>query len=469
MSTALLRSAGAERVVVVGYGPAAHRLVERLSRHGHRGTVTVLGAEPEPAYQRPLLTSVVDGTLTAEALRLPAPPEGVRLLLGVTAAAVDRERRVVRSDDGRSHPYDRLVLATGAAPRPASLPWLRGADGRLPSGVGVLRTLNDCAALAGPEPVAVVGGGPLAVEAALALRRTGRDVTLVHRGPHPLDRHLDPRAGELLSARLRALDIDLCLGRTTRAYEDGKLRLDDGRQVAAHDVLLCTGVTPRDGLARSAGLAVDGGVLVDDALRTDDPRVHAIGDCARPAGVAVPFRGHTAAWEQAEALAVQLTGRAERAVASRPVLRLRAPELSLVRLGSSDGADETVALSDVARGRYARLSLRAGRVCGAVLLGLDRAIAAVVRLYQRGEPVAADRLALLLGATPEYAGEELPGDVVVCHCGNVTGTDLEAAWRAGAHTPDALSAATRASTGCGSCGDELRRWCTKFARREEAA
>ncbi|MDI3424250.1 FAD-dependent oxidoreductase [Streptomyces luteolus] len=458
----------AERIVVAGYGPAAHRLVERLAHRGHGGAVTVLGAEPEPAYQRPLLTSVVDGTLPSGALRLPAAPEGVRLLLGVTATAVDRERRLVHSDDGRSHPYDRLVLATGAAPRLPDLPWLHGSDGQLPAGVRVLRTLDDTAALAGAAPVTVVGGGPLAVEAVLALRRLGRDVTLVHRGPYPLDRHLDPRAGELLSARLRALDVDLCLGRTARAYADGKLRLDDGRCVAAHDVLLCTGAAPRDGLARSAGLAVDGGVFVDDELRTDDPRVHAIGDCARPAGPAGSYGGHTTAWEQAETLALLLTGDDFPPARSRPVLRLRARELDLVRLGAPDGADETVVLADAARGRYARLSLRDNRVCGAVLLGLDRAIAAVARLYQRGEPVPADRLALLLGAAPEYAGEELPGDVVVCHCSNVTGTDLEAAWQAGARTPAALTAATRASTGCGSCGDELRRWCTEFVRREEA-
>uniref|UniRef100_UPI001E51DE6B FAD-dependent oxidoreductase n=1 Tax=Streptomyces sp. DH12 TaxID=2857010 RepID=UPI001E51DE6B len=110
-------------VLVVGHGPAAHRLVERLRAHGHRGPVTVLGAEPRPAYNRVLLTSVLDGTLTAGDLELPAPPDGVRVRSGVTATAVDRARRLVRTDSGETFRYDRLVLATGARP---SIPRLAG-------------------------------------------------------------------------------------------------------------------------------------------------------------------------------------------------------------------------------------------------------------------------------------------------------------------------------------------------------
>ncbi|MFI9612450.1 FAD-dependent oxidoreductase [Streptomyces sp. NPDC052023] len=459
---------GAERIVVVGHGPAAHRLVERLAHHGHRGEVTVLGAEASAAYHRPLLTSVLDGSLAAGALRLPAPPDGTRLRPGVTATAVDRRRRLVQGSDGHGYPYDRLVLATGAAPLVPPLPWARRADGRLAPGVRVLRTLPQCEQLTGPDPVAVVGGGPLAIEAALALRRRGRDVTLVHRGPYPLDRHLEARAGQLLSARLRALDVDLCTGRTAEAYRSGKLRLDDGRWVAAGDVLLCTGVVPRTGLARSAGLAVRTGVVVDDELRTTDPRIHALGDCAQPAGATGPHLGHAAAWEQAEVLAALLSGSPARWTGTHAVLRLRAREVDLMRLGTPDGAEETVVLSDAARGRYARLSLRDGRVSGAVLLGPGRAVATVTRLYRRGEPVPADRLALLLGAPIDYAGERLPDEAPVCHCNNVTGADLTAAWCAGARTVPELAAATRATTGCGGCADDVRSWCAARARGEES-
>ncbi|MFG2616919.1 FAD-dependent oxidoreductase [Streptomyces sp. NPDC048507] len=466
-------SADPERIVVVGYGPAAHRLVERLGHHGGAGPVTVLGAEPEPAYNRPLLTHVLDGSLPADALRLPEPPPGTVVRLGVRAVALDRRRRLVHTDDGERHPYDRLVLATGATPLVPGLPWARGADGRLTEGIRALRTLADGTLLdARGTAVAVIGGGVLAVEAALALRRRGRPVTLVHRGPYPLDRHLDPRGGDTLTARLRALDVDVRAGRSVVARAPGALVLDDGSRTDADEVLLCLGARPRVALARSAGLAVRTGVLVDHRLRTSAARVHALGDCAEPLDATepagrVPAGGFAAAWDQAETLAVLLTGGRVRPDGSRRVLRLKAEELDLMRVGTPEGAEETVVLGDAGRGRYARLSLAGGRLTGAELIGLGRAAADVVRLHERGGTVPADRLALLLGGPPGYAAGPPPGTALVCHCNNVTGDALAAAWRAGARTGEALAAATRAGTGCGGCRDEVRDQCAAWAAEAE--
>ncbi|MDJ0385315.1 hypothetical protein [Streptomyces sp. G-G2] len=86
--------------MVVGYGPAAHRLVDRLGHHGPPRPATVLGAEREPACNRPLLTAVLDGSPPARALRLPEPPLGTVVRLGVRVVAVDRRRRLVHTDDG---------------------------------------------------------------------------------------------------------------------------------------------------------------------------------------------------------------------------------------------------------------------------------------------------------------------------------------------------------------------------------
>lgn len=389
---------------------------------------------------------------------------------------------MVHTDDGNPLPYDRLVLATGAAPVVPGLPWARSPDGRLLDGVRLLRTLADALPpgtdgtdgtdpwTGAPAAVAVVGGGVLGVEAALALRRRGHRVALVHRGPYPLDRHLDARGGEALAGRLRALGVDLRPGRTVSSRGPGTLALDDGTAIDADQVLLCVGARPRVGLARAAGLAVRTGVPVDHLLRTSAARVHALGDCAEPLDGGgrgpfggsgptgrVPAGGFEAAWEQAERLAVLLTGgaggaggRAGRLSGDRGVLRLKAEELDLMRVGTPAGTDATVVLADAARGRYARLSLSGGKLTGAELVGLGRAAADVVRLHERGVPVPADRLALLLGRDPGYAAGPVPGTAVVCHCNNITGDALAAAWDAGSRTPEALGAATRA-------GHRLRR------------
>ncbi|MGP3923133.1 FAD-dependent oxidoreductase [Streptomyces sp. 8N616] len=450
------------RVVVMGNGPAGHRFVDRLRHHGHRGTVTVLGAEPRAAYNRALLTSVLGRTLSPAAVTLPALPAGPRVRTGVRATRIDRTRRLVHCDDRAVHPYDVLVIATGARPRTPLVPGLRGPDGHLAAGVRAVRTLTDCERTAEAR-VTVLGGGVLGVETALALRGRGCTVTLVHPKPYPMDRHLDAVAGRLLAGELDELGVDLRLGRRAVAYRPGQLTLEGGEVLGADTLLLCAGAAPEVGVARRAGLAVRTGVLVDDRLRTDDPRIHAIGDCAEHAG-AVP-RLIAPAWDQAETLARLLAGHRVRYCGTRRIIRLKASGLDVVSLGSLDDLTdphakvEAVTLSDPARGRYARLALADQRITGAVVVGFPEAVASVTRLYDRDLPVPSDRLGLLLGtaAAERPAPVELPEDAVICHCNNVTKGGLLRAWRDGARELTDIAEATRATTGCGGCRDDVRR------------
>ncbi|MFB7594968.1 FAD-dependent oxidoreductase [Streptomyces sp. NPDC056160] len=461
-------------VVIVGGGPVGHRLAERLRRHGHRGTVTLLHAEPVAPYQRALLASVLDGGLRPAALRLPPVP-GVRVLPGTTVTAVDRAGRRVRTATSEQHRYDTLVLATGAEPFVPPVPGIRTAAGRLLDGVTTLRSLADCARVGGEQAV-VLGGGPLGLETAAALRRSGRDVTVVHRGPYPLDRRLDATAGDLLVRHLSGLGVRLECGRSAVRVEPGKLVLDDGRPLAWDTLVCCTGVRPRAALARAAGLAVRNGVLVDDGLRTGDPWIRAIGDCAEHPGWApgLPAPG----WDQAEVLARSLTGQEPGGRRAGTVLRLRLAGLPLGVLGAAPGSAgntaerETVTFRDPARGRYATVTVdAAGRLASAVVVGLPEALAALTQLHDAHRPLPADRLSLLLGRAPAVrrapATSAEPSDVV-CRCNDVSRGALARAWHDGARTLRALSGATRATTGCGGCADEIRRLCAQLAAEEPA-
>ncbi|GAA2352630.1 FAD-dependent oxidoreductase [Saccharopolyspora halophila] len=455
----------AGRVLVIGNGPAAHRLTERLRAHGHEGPITVLGAEPEPAYNRVLLGSVLDGSLPASAVALPEVDAQVHLRRPV--ADIDRAQRTARTGDGQEFGYDVLVLATGSRPL---MPEIAGLD---PARLAALRTLGDCARVgAASGPVAVLGGGVLGVETARALLARGHDMALVHREPHLMEHQLDEIGGRMLAERLGKLGVDVRLGVKAVRHREGRLVLGDGSEVSAEMVVACTGVWPEVTLAQRAGVSVNRGVVVDDRLRTSDPRIHAIGDCAE-------HRGRTAglisaAWEQAEVLAAQLTG-GETAYQGTPTVnRLRARGIDLVSIGSARalaGSDaEIVTLSDPARGRYARLALHDGRISGAVLLGFPEAIAAVSQLHDRGLPMPADRLSLLLGTPASVPGApvELPEDAVVCRCNNVTKKSLITAWHGGARSVSALARATRATTGCGSCVDDVGAVCTALAERIES-
>ncbi|MFF8278043.1 FAD-dependent oxidoreductase [Streptomyces lateritius] len=429
-----------KRILVVGNGLAAHRLTARLAALGHDGPVTVLGAEPHPAYQRTLLGSVLGGDVPASALTLSAPPPGVRVLTGVRVVAIDRARRVVRCADGTRYGYDTLVLATGARP------------------TGDVHTLADAARPVRGR-VAVVGGGVLGVETATALRRRGHRVVLAHGGPHPMHRHLDEVAGQLVAARLESWGIELRLGGYVPA--SGTLGADT--------VLRCTGTVPETAAAREAGLAVrhaSGSIVVDERLRTNDSSIRAIGACAGTPDLA-------GALAQAETLATLLTGGDTRYAPLPPILRPRVPGLDIASLGASgpSGApDEVVTFSDPARGRYARIEIRDERISRAVLVGLPEGTAAVAQLSDTGRPVPEDRLALLLGGRTKAPGDDpaaMADETVLCHCNNVSKGTVVRAWQHGARDLAALAATTRATTGCGGCTAAVRAVCAALPVPEE--
>jgi assimilatory nitrate reductase electron transfer subunit len=459
------------RVVIVGNGMAGSRLAGELRRrdpHGERVSVTVLGEERRPAYNRVLLSAIVGGSMTPELIGLPeASP--VELRLGTEVTAIDRAGRTVTTADESTVDYDVLVLATGSRPLLPPVDGLLDEDREPAPGVVAFRTLDDCERILERArigaPVAVIGGGLLGLEAARGLAHRGCRVTVVHAVGHLMERQLDPAAGRVLARTLESMGIAFRLGVQAARHVPGDgLKLDDGSLVPAELVVVSAGVRPRTALAEAAGLAVDGGIVVDDSLRTNDFRVHAIGDCARHPGTVSGLV--QPAWEQAAVLADLITGaNPEARYRGTPVLtRLKARDVDLASLGEVhaevDSPDaEVLCLRDPARGRYVKLVLRNGLVAGAIVLGLPDAAATITQFYDRGMPAPSDRLALLLGralpagvATPV----DLPASAVVCRCNTVTKGQLVKAWRDGARGVAELAESTRATTGCGSCLDTVR-------------
>ncbi|MER8047910.1 FAD-dependent oxidoreductase, partial [Streptomyces sp. NPDC094032] len=287
------------RIVVIGAGTAGTRLAQRLP-------VTLLTEERHAPYNRVLLADVLAGRYAPEVITLPTPQTPPRL--GIQALRIDRESRTVTCADGSRTPYDRLVLATGSAPL---LPPLRGLRDTTPlAGVHPFRTLDDCLALqthARPGTRAVViGGGLLGVSASRALAALGAEVTLLHQGEYLMEGHLDRESAPLLTHHLSALGIEVhteCRVTGLRGHQGAvkAVALADNYILDTHLVVLACGVRPRVTLAREAGLEVNRGIVVDDELRTSDPYIHAIGDCAEHRGQVYGLA--TPALDQADVLA----------------------------------------------------------------------------------------------------------------------------------------------------------------------
>ncbi|MFD5797561.1 NAD(P)/FAD-dependent oxidoreductase [Streptomyces diastatochromogenes] len=383
------------RVVVIGAGLAGVRLARRL---GELGTPALLvGDEEHRPYNRVLLAEVLAGRYAPEVIALPAPGGLVR----TRVTGIDRAARQLRCADGTSIAYDTLVLATGSNP---VLPPLRGLftpDHQLPEGVHAFRTMDDCLGLSkavrpGVRAV-VIGGGLLGVSAARALAVRGAQVVLAQQAERLMERQLDPNASRLVLRHLKDLGVEVhtecrvrdvrCVGGAVRSVE-----MADGYALDADLVVLACGVRPRAGLAEQAGLAVHKGVLVDDELRTSDPHIHAIGDCAQHDGnvygLAAP------ALEQADLLAELLAGDASaRYSGTRALTRLTltGPDspFDLAAFGETEPrpGDDVVQLTDATRGTYRKVVVRDDRLVGGVLVGELGTVGALARAWEGAEPL----------------------------------------------------------------------------------
>ncbi|MBP2361493.1 MULTISPECIES: NAD(P)/FAD-dependent oxidoreductase [Streptomyces] len=398
------QSGNTARVVVIGAGMAGARLAARVPG------VTVIGEEEHAPYNRVLLAEVLAGRYEPDVIAL--PPADVRR--GVRVVRIDRSDRLVHCDDGSVIGYERLVLATGSNP---VLPPLRGIGRTLPDGVHPFRTLDDCLALrAAVRPgvrAVVIGGGLLGVSAARALAECGAQVVLAQQGEHLMERQLDAEAAGLLRRHLEALGVEVhteCRVRGLRCTDGATpavraVELADGYELEAEITVLACGVRPRTGLAQAAGLEVRKGVVVDDELRTSDPYIHAVGDCAEHRGTVYGLAG--AALEQADVLAGVLAGGSPRYGGTRALTRLTLRPPATVPVAAGAGApggldlaafgesrplpgDDVIRLADATRGAYRTVVVRGDRLAGGVLFGDLAAVGTLARTWQDDEPLPAD-------------------------------------------------------------------------------
>jgi 3-phenylpropionate/trans-cinnamate dioxygenase ferredoxin reductase subunit len=364
------------RVVIVGGGIAAAKAAEQLRQSGFAGDVTLFAAEQQEPYERPTLSKgYLLGKDDLESA-FPHPDRwytehGVELRTGDAATAIDRADRVVVSAHGSAH-YDRLLLATGAAPRP--LPFAtEGAR------VAYLRTVEDSQYLKARLPsvnrVAVVGGGWIGLEVAAAARRYGTRVSLVCPYPVPLMNVLGPEIGTVLAHLHLRHGVAIHGGaRAVAVSHDARganLRLSNGDSVAVDLVVAAIGVQPETGLAKGAHLQVENGIVVDATLATDDPRIFAAGDVANAMHPILGERIRSEHWDnaiqQGKLAARNILG--ERAVYDRmPYFFTDQYELGLEFVGyiPQDGYERVIVRGDTDALKFTAFWLRGEHVLAAM-------------------------------------------------------------------------------------------------------
>jgi assimilatory nitrate reductase electron transfer subunit len=444
-------------VVIVGAGMAAARLAQELPG------CTVLGDEAHAPYNRILLSAVLEGTHSPASLALPTGDAGIRL--GTRVVEIHRAEQEVELADRSRVPYDVLVLATGSI---ATLPPIRGLvrlDGRLNGRVHAFRSLDDClrldAAARHARSAIVVGGGLLGLQVARALAVRGLATEVVEGGDHLLRSQVDAKSGAMLARDLERLGTAVYTGARAVRLTDAGLVLDNGFTLDSDLVVLTAGGRPSTALARRADLEVRRGVVVDHLLRTSDPHIHAIGDCAQHGSQVTGFV--PPAWEQAAALARHLAGEEVRYDGARTVARLRATDLDVAVLGDPERTEgQVVEVSNPVAGSHRKLVVREGRIVGATLVGDLSRIGLITQHYDRGTVLGrhepADLLRPVSTSTGGSASAGLPDDAEVCACAGVSAGRVRRC-----ASLDEARATTRATTGCGGCLSAVRELVTEGA------
>ncbi|MEE4349961.1 MAG: FAD-dependent oxidoreductase [Pacificimonas sp.] len=361
-------------ILIVGGGHGGAQAAIALRQGGYAGAIGIVTEEAERPYERPPLSKeylLGEKSFDRMMIRKPAfwDERDITFRLGERVTAIDPAAKTVATDTGSSIAFDKLIWAAGGSARRLSC---AGAD---LAGVHVIRAKADTDAILTHLPeashVTVVGGGYIGLEAAAALRKLGRAVTLLEALDRPLARVAGPELSTFYIEEHRQQGVDLRVSTSVTSLhgEGGRVtlvELADGTMLQTDMVIVGIGISPEIAPLQEAGAVCENGVRVDAQCRTSLPDIFAIGDCALhenrfAAGREVRIESVQNANDQANAAAKVILGEDARYDAV-PWFWSNQYDLKLQTVGLSSGFDDTVLRGDPADRSFSVVYLRSGRI-----------------------------------------------------------------------------------------------------------
>lgn len=457
-------------IVVIGNGMVGYKFCEKLlarKKNDQEFTLTVFGEEPRVAYDRVHLSEYFAGK-TADDLTMASvdwyAENGIRLFLSDPVVDIDREEKLVRSHHGHVVHYDYLVMATGSG---AFVPSIPGVE---KDGVFVYRTIEDLELIQSyakkAKRGAVLGGGLLGLEAAKALLDLGlEEAHVVEFASRLMPRQIDDAGSKILQSQLESLGLNIHLAKSTQEIVGGDfikgMQFADNSFLDVDMLVISAGIRPRDELAKIAGLDTHprGGIVVDNGLRTSDPYIFAIGECALAHhmiyGLIAP------GYEMADVVAGALTGTEKEFLPYDMSTKLKLIGTDVASFGDpfvEEPACKTIRYENKAKGIYKRINVSPDgkELLGGILVGDAEQYNMLLQTCKNKTILPPDSEDLILGSRGgEDAGAgvmSLPDDALICSCEAVTkGMLCHEIGENGHTTIDALKKCCKAGTGCGGC------------------
>ena len=364
------------RIVIIGASLAGASAAIALRDQAYEGELTLIGEESQLPYERPPLSKAVLQGAADEpdwvADKAAYADKAIDLRLGTTATRIDRHRKVVVASR-TEYPYDKLLIATGSAPRRLDV---HGSD---LDGLLTLRTLEESLALrerfTNGATIVIVGAGWIGCEAAAAARQRGAQVTIVEPRSQPLLHVVGEQIGATFAALHRDHGVDLRLGTGVKGFAGegtaSSVLIKGGHSIPADTILIGVGAAPNIALADAAGLTLaEGGIAVDATLRSSDPDIYAAGDVAAHDHPKYRHRVRVEHWANAKDQGLHVAGNllgAEAPYLLRPFFFSDQYDLGCEYRGLADPAkDRLVVRGDLASREFTAFWLRDGAVAAAM-------------------------------------------------------------------------------------------------------
>jgi len=389
------------KYVIIGNGIAGTSAAEMIRRLDASGAVTVVADETLAPYCRPMISMVLEGAVSAA--QLPIRPADfydklrIEPIIGQRVSTIDPANRTVAIGDRQTIPFDRLLIATGADPRPIK------ADNLHLRNIFFMRTQEQVRGMLQALPTArralVLGGGLVGFKGAYGLLHRGLKVTMLISSGYPLSMQVDAVAGRMIQDELCARGLDVRVATQVVGFEgNGAVQraiLADGKEIPCDLVIIGKGVLPALSSVPRDQIAVDLGILVDAHMQTTAPGIFAAGDVAEAVDIARGARWVNAIWPEAVAqgriAGINMAGRkvAYKGSLSRNVIRifdLDVMTAGIVDVPADDGY-EVVSAIDARRKTYRKLVFREDRLVGMTLVNCIEQGGLLVALMQSETPV----------------------------------------------------------------------------------
>ncbi|MCF6460187.1 NAD(P)/FAD-dependent oxidoreductase [Clostridium sp. Cult3] len=361
------------KYLIIGNGIAGLSAAREIRKLDTEGSITMVTSEPYLTYYRVKLTESLSKDFESEELLVNDEDwykeKNINVLVSKIVEDLNVEENQVRLDDGSKIKYEKLLLATG------SRPFIPPIKGKYKQGVLALRTIDDVKYIQTYfdrcEDIAIIGGGLLSLEAAWYLNTLEKNITLIARSPYLMTKQIDEDISRELEGKLIEKGINIYLDSNTEEIlgesKANGIRLDNGKEIKADEILFSTGIVPNIDLVRDTPIKFNRGIIVDNTLRTNIDNVYAAGDVVEVDGKIIGL--WTSSNEQGKIAGSNMAGKYKEYTEARPFTTLRLDDIKIFSMGDIDRFDKVHEYKNGDGTIHHKIFTTDGKITGGILFG----------------------------------------------------------------------------------------------------